>query len=133
MRKVFIVLILCFNGALSFGQVSNQFEDTIIYSFPDQNAEFVGGQDQLGEYIFSNFRPPMYCVAEKINLEVIVRFVVEKDGSISNAVIEKNTEYDLFDRRALDIFKTMPKWIPASNDGKAVRVYVRIPIQFEYY
>jgi hypothetical protein len=116
---------------LSFAQVSNQLEDTKIYLTPDQNAEFVGGFDQLMEYIISNYRPPCGTDSE-IKAVVILRFVVEIDGSISNAIIEKNSDCVICDSEVLRIVNKMPTWIAALNHGKAVRSYVRLPIDFYF-
>jgi protein TonB len=63
---------------------------------------------------------------------VIIRFVVEKDGTVSNPVIEsKLEECPACDKEALRVVSKMPKWKPASNAGREVRTYVRLPIRFE--
>ena len=124
-----MIFILCLTSPLSFAQVSNQLKDTVIYFTPEQNAEFVGGVDQLMEYINSNYRPPCGS-GDEINAIVILRFVVEVDGAISNAIIEKNSDCVLCDLQVLRIVQKMPTWIPALNHGKAVRSYIRLPIGF---
>lgn len=124
-----MIFILCLTSTLSFAQVSNQLKDTVIYFTPEQNAEFVGGVDQLMEYINSNYRPPCGS-GDEINAFVILRFVVEIDGAISNAIIEKNSDCVLCDLQVLRIVQKMPTWIPALNHGKAVRSYIRLPIGF---
>ena len=131
MIKSLLILILCLTSNLSFAQVSNQLKDTLIYFTPDQNAEFVGGVDQLMEYIYSNYRAPCGTGFE-INGVVILRFVVEIDGSISNAIVEKNSDCVLCDSQALRIVNKMPTWIPALNHGQAVRSYIRLPIDFSF-
>ena len=124
-----MIFILCLTSTLSFAQVSNQLMDTVIYFTPEQNAEFVGGVDQLMEYINSNYRPPCGS-GDEINAFVILRFVVEIDGAISNAIIEKNSDCVLCDLQVLRIVQKMPTWIPALNHGKAVRSNIRLPIGF---
>lgn len=131
MIKSLLIITFCFNASLSFAQVSNQLKDTAIYFTPDQNAEFVGGVDQLMEYINSNYRPPCGS-GDEINAVVILRFVVEIDGAISNAIIEKNSDCVLCDLQALRIVHKMPTWTPALNHGKAVRSYIRLPFDFSF-
>lgn len=61
---------------------------------------------------------------------VIVEFTVEKDGSISNPTIIRSV-HELFDAEALRVVSKMPKWIPASHNGKVVRSKFRLPISFK--
>jgi TonB family protein len=63
---------------------------------------------------------------------VIVRFIIEKDGSITHVKLEtKLPKCEPCNQEAIRVVKNMPKWKPASDDGKAVRTYVRLPIRFE--
>ena len=61
---------------------------------------------------------------------VIVSFVVEKDGSITNATIRRSVD-PAFDREALRVISSMPKWIPGKNNGRNVRVRFNVPVQFK--
>ncbi|MDP4760325.1 MAG: energy transducer TonB [Crocinitomicaceae bacterium] len=62
---------------------------------------------------------------------VIVRFIIEKDGSITHVKLEsKLPQCEPCNEEAIRVVKNMPKWKPASDDGKAVRTYVRLPIMF---
>ncbi len=103
-----------------------------IETWVEVEAEFKGGYDKLEEFINDNIRPPAEAADLGVNGRVIVRFVVEKDGTISNAVVEaKLDECPACDKEALRVVTKMPKWKAASNAGREVRTYVRLPIKFE--
>jgi len=103
-----------------------------IETWVEVEAEFKGGYDKLNEFINDNIRPPAEAADLGVNGRVIVRFVVEKDGTISNAVVEaKLDECPACDKEALRVVTKMPKWKAASNAGRDVRTYVRLPIKFE--
>jgi periplasmic protein TonB len=103
-----------------------------IETWVEVEAEFNGGYDKLNEFINDNIRPPAEAADLGVNGRVIVRFVVEKDGTVSNAVVEtKLDECPACDKEALRVITKMPKWKAASNAGREVRTYVRLPIKFE--
>lgn len=86
----------------------------------------------LDAFINDNIRPPAEAADLGVNGRVIIRFVVEKDGTVSNAVVEsKLEECPACDKEALRVVSKMPKWKPASNAGREVRTYVRLPIRFQ--
>ena len=94
-------------------------------------AEFNGGYEKLNEFINDNIRPPSEAADLGVNGRVIVRFIVEKDGTVSNAVVEtKLDECPACDKEALRLVSIMPNWKPASNAGRIVRTHVRLPIRF---
>ncbi len=103
-----------------------------IETWVEVEAEFNGGYEKLNEFINDNIRPPVEAGELGVNGRVIVRFVVEKDGTVSNAVVEtKLEECPACDKEALRVVSRMPKWKAASNAGREVRTYVRLPIKFE--
>jgi protein TonB len=103
-----------------------------IETWVEVEAEFNGGYEKLNEFINDNIRPPAEAADLGVNGRVIVRFVVEKDGTVSNAVVEtKLDECPACDKEALRVVTRMPKWKAASNAGREVRTYVRLPIKFE--
>ena len=103
-----------------------------IETWVEVEAEFTGGYEKLNEFVNDNIRPPAEAADLGVNGRVIVRFVVEKDGTVSNAVVEtKLDECPACDKEALRVVSKMPKWKAASNAGREVRTYVRLPIKFE--
>ena len=106
-----------------------------IVNFPDTEAEYPGGPDSLAECIFVNFILPDDTTVEKSILElnderVYLSFIVEKDGSINNIVVEKGVN-ELYDSICVAVVKLMPNWIPAQKNGVAVRSLMRLPISID--
>ena len=100
-----------------------------IFVAVEQMAEFPGGQAALMKWLGNNIRYPEAAAQNDIQGRVIVKFVVEKDGSIGDATIVKGVDKDL-DREALRVVKKMPKWQPGKNNGVAVRSYFTLPVSF---
>ncbi len=100
-----------------------------IFIAVEQQAEFPGGQAQMMKWLGNNIRYPELAQQNNIEGRVIVKFVVEKDGSITNATVVKGVDKDL-DREALRVVKKMPKWQPGKNNGVAVRSYFTLPVTF---
>lgn len=101
-----------------------------IFTAVEQNAEFPGGQAALAKWLSSHIRYPEAAQVNEVQGRVIVRFVVERDGSVGQATIMKGVDKDL-DREALRVVKSMPKWQPGKNNGQAVRSYFTLPVTFK--
>ena len=101
-----------------------------IFVAVEQLAEFPGGQAALMKWLSNNIRYPESAQQNDIQGRVIVKFVVEKDGSIGQATIAKGVDKDL-DREAIRVVKKMPKWQPGKNNGVAVRSYFNLPVVFK--
>ncbi|MDE7180623.1 MAG: energy transducer TonB [Muribaculaceae bacterium] len=104
-------------------------EDEIFVAV-EQQAEFPGGQAALMKYLSNNIRYPEVAQQNDIQGRVVVKFVVEKDGSIGNVTIARGVDKDL-DREAIRVVKKMPKWQPGKNNGVAVRSYFTLPVTFK--
>ena len=135
----FFFFILVFSS-LSMAQVTESMNDTLIANRPQQDPEYVGGYDALVDYITKNLEgvsnpKKKKSVPQEDIFEggrVIVRFIIEKDGTVSHIVLEERLpKCEPCNREAVRIVQNMPKWKPALNDGRAVRTYVRLPIRFE--
>ena len=94
----------------------------------DKMPEFKGN---LNEFLSKTLTYPEEARKNDIQGRLAVQFVVEKDGSVSTPTIAKSSKSDLLDAEALRVVKAMPKWIPASENGKAVPVYITLPITFK--
>lgn len=101
-----------------------------IFVAVEQQAEFPGGPAAMMKWLSNNVRYPESAQQNDIQGRVIVKFVVEKDGSIGKAEILKGVDRDL-DREALRVVKKMPKWQPGKNNGVAVRSYFNLPVVFK--
>lgn len=101
-----------------------------IFVAVEQMAEFPGGQAALMKWLGQNIRYPEAAQQNDIQGRVIVKFVVEKDGSIGQVTVVKGVDKDL-DREAIRVVKKMPKWQPGKNNGVAVRSYFNLPVTFK--
>ena len=104
------------------GQVS----ETIYGDVVEQMPMFRGGQKALMEYLAENVRYPEETCAQG---RVVITFVVERDGSITEAKVVRSVDPAL-DEEALRVVRGMPKWIPGSQNGERVRTRYTIPVTF---
>ncbi len=101
-----------------------------IYAVVDKTAEFPGGQDKFYKFFSKNMRYPADARRKGIESKVFVRFVIEKDGSITQTEIVKGVSEDL-DMEAKRVINAMPKWSAGEKDGHKVRQVYTLPIQFK--
>lgn len=100
-----------------------------IYIVVENMPMFPGGSDALLDYLSKNVRYPEECLKDSIEGRVIISFVVERDGRITDTEVYKSVN-KLFDAEALRVVRAMPKWTPGRHRGVPVRVYYRIPVNF---
>lgn len=100
-----------------------------IYIVVEDMPEFPGGSSALLDYLNKNVRYPEACLKDSIQGRVIIFFVVERDGSISNAEVIKRVHKQL-DDEALRVVKAMPRWNPGRHRGVVLRVRTGIPVNF---
>lgn len=101
-----------------------------VFEAVEQQAQFPGGQGALNSWLGKNLNYPALAQENNIQGKVIVQFVVEKDGSISNIVIARGVDKEL-DKEAVRVVKKMPKWQPGKNNGVAVRSKFTLPVVFK--
>ncbi len=103
-------------------------EDEIMVAV-EVMPEFPGGTSALMKYLNSNIKYPTICMETGVQGKVIVQFVVDKDGNITNPVIARGVDPYL-DKEALRVINSMPKWKPGMQNGKKVRVKYTVPVVF---
>ena len=96
----------------------------------EQMPEFPGGQIAMLDFLSKNIRYPEEAHKAGIQGRVVATFVVEKDGSISNAKVMRSID-PLLDAEALRVINSMPNWIPGKQDGKPVAVKYTVPVSFK--
>lgn len=109
----------------------NESESNKIFNGDDvdQQPSFPGGTNALNTFILSNLKYPVWAQEKGIQGRVVVKFIVEKDGSISNVEVDQSVSPSL-DNEAMRVVKAMPKWIPGQINGKAVKVECSHPFVF---
>lgn len=91
--------------------------------------EFPDGMQAFMKYISKNLRYPWICKEQKIQGDVLVGFVIEKDGSVSNVTALKKVHANL-NTEAIRVVKTSPKWKPGTKNGEPIRVQMAVCVNF---
>ncbi|QZT36255.1 energy transducer TonB [Halosquirtibacter xylanolyticus] len=104
-------------------------EEEEIFNFVEDMPMFPGGNAALLKYIGKTVKYPVIAQENGIQGRVFVTFVVEKDGSVTDVRIARGVDKAL-DREAVRVVKTLPRWKPGMQRGKAVRVSYSVPINF---
>ena len=102
---------------------------TKVFDVVEEMPSFPGGQAALMQYLASNIKYPVVAQENGVQGRVIVSFVVERDGSISDVKVARSVDPSL-DREAQRVVKSMPKWKPGKQNGSAVRVKYTVPVVF---
>ena len=102
-----------------------------IYRVTEVMPEYPGGPNEMMRYIQENIKYPQSAIDNKIEGRVFVTFVVEKDGSITNAAVMRGIDKEC-DAEALRVVSSMPKWNPGQHKGEVVRTQFTIPIIYKF-
>ena len=102
---------------------------TKIFDVVEELPSFPGGNGALMSYLASNIKYPVVAQENGVQGRVIVSFVVERDGSISDVRVARSVDPSL-DREAQRVVKSMPRWKPGKQNGSAVRVKYTVPVVF---
>jgi protein TonB len=101
-----------------------------VFTIVEEMPAYPGGDAKLYEYLGKNIKYPQIARESGIQGRVFVNFVVEPDGSVSNVKVMRGIGGGC-DEEAVRVIKTMPKWKPGKQRGKAVRVSYQIPVVFK--
>jgi periplasmic protein TonB len=143
MKKIFFLfLFAALMGVRGYAQTNlsqpppppppvDRSDSNAVYTYADVIAEFPGGYDSMACYIYTNLNYPESERKTKIEGSVYISFIIEKDGSLSDFSVSKPLHgHPVFDEEAMRVMKAMPRWNPAINEGKPVRMAVTVPIRF---
>ena len=140
-------------------EVYDDDDDDPVFEVVEEPAQYPGGQAALMQYLAQNIRYPKISAENGVQGRVLVQFVVEKDGSLSNfAVVKKSGDtitknaqsgitvnalgsateeskvpqeaFDALNAEAVRVLREIPKWIPAKQRGQEVRMRYTLPITF---
>ncbi len=117
---------------LSFVMEKENASNGKVFDVVEQMPQFPGGMPALMKWLQDNMKYPKEAQDAKQQGRVIVSFVVEKDGSITNVRVVKSVTPAL-DEEAIRVVKAMPKWNPGMQNGEPVRVNYTVPISFQLY
>lgn len=133
----YITLFFLFCTFSAFAQT-----DTTIYQVVEEMPRFAGCEDLEGSiaekkacankemlsFIYKNIKYPTICRENGLDGKIVVSFVIEKDGSISNIKILRNPCGEELKKRILDLLNDFPKFEPGKHKGVPVRVQFLLPI-----
>ena len=119
-------MITCYDTEV----ISNSTDSIKEIEVMDHAAEFPGGNDSLLMHIARNIKYPGNESIQNVQGKVVCRFVINIDGSVSDIEVLRSLD-PILDKVAINTIKTLPKFIPAKQNGKPVRSYYVIPIAFK--
>ncbi|PSR05259.1 MAG: energy transducer TonB, partial [Bacteroidetes bacterium SW_10_40_5] len=118
------------NTAMNLPEGKEEAEkDDKIFMVVEDSPTFPGGEAEMMRYISNNIEYPTMEKENGIEGKVVVNFVVNENGSITNIKILKGVTKGL-NEEAKRVVKTMPNWEPGEQRGKPVKVRVNLPIRF---
>ena len=114
---------------------TGEFHPAVIIVDPalavvEEMPEYPGGMEAMMKFVAENLKYPEQMQKDKMEGRVLLLFVVEKDGSVTN-IEEVQSPHPAFTEEAIRVVKLMPKWKPGKQDGKEVRVQFNLPITFK--
>lgn len=127
LKVALMMLVLLFSFMTSTAQTK---KNNMVYDVVEVMPQYPGGQIAMLKYIMENIKYPKQAMKEGIQGRVTVRFIVEKDGSISD-VKPILSVHPLLNKEAVRVVESMPKWTPGKHNGKPVRVRFNLPVMFK--
>jgi protein TonB len=113
----------------SFSQEADKGVQRQVFTTVEQMPSFPGGKNALNKYIKKNLRYPAKSMKHATEGKIVVRFIVEPDGSLTNIEIIRSMNPEC-DKAALKAVEKMPKWDPGMEKGVFVASYYTLPITF---
>ena len=131
MKKLILMLLMaacCLMTANAQKTVVSQTNQK-VFDTVEQMPEYPGGMQAMIEFLQTNMKYPEDAEKQKVEGRVMVQFVVETDGSISDVHVAKQV-FPSLDAEAIRVVQAMPRWTPGKDKGKVVRVKYNLPIVF---
>ena len=110
-------------------QFKNAESTEKTFEVVEQMPQFPGGDAALMKFLSDNVKYPVVAQENGVQGRVVISFVVERDGSITDVKVARSVDPSL-DREAARVVKSMPNWIPGKQNGSAVRVKYNVPVSF---
>ena len=104
-------------------------KDEKPFTSVEQMPMFPGGDSELMKFIGGNLKYPTIAAENGIEGRVVIRFVVTKEGAISEVQVVRSLDPSC-DKEAIRVVKMMPKWVPGKQNGRNVPVYYTLPVLF---
>jgi protein TonB len=137
MKKILFSFAMLLACSVAFGKpaplmAGNKTAATdSVYAYVDQTPMFPGGVNAFNAFVQKNLNYPDAALKNHTRGRVIVSFIVEVDGSLTNFTVKRPVG-DGTDEESIRVLALSPKWEPGSKDGKHVRVLYTVPIAFPF-
>lgn len=119
------------NGVVSEGNGTEEIISEPVINKPIRFATIMPSyKGELNDFLQKNLKYPAFARENNIQGKVIVEFIVNEDGSVSNAVVKKGIGGGC-DEEAIRVVNSMPHWKPGKQNDKDVKVYLMLPIFFQ--
>jgi periplasmic protein TonB len=130
---VLVLVLVLAQPHSSFSFTNSKFTilpgDT-VFKRVDVAPRYKGGNGALYKFIDNNINYPEEAKMKKIEGKVVVEFVVDRTGRVSNPKIFRGV-YKLLDEEAIRVISLLPKWMPGTIENKPVPCYVKMPVHFK--
>ena len=117
---------MLFFTAKANAQVSNEEH---VHTISSIQPQFPGGEEAMRAFFAEHARTPQVARDSSIQGQVMVSFIIEQDGSISNVEVVEGLHPEA-DREAVRVVEMMPNWIPGKTRNRPVRVQFHMPVNF---
>ena len=114
---------------VTYAPQHKEAEQGEVFQVVEEQPMFPGGMDEMMKFLQTNIKYPEQAKNNGVQGRVIVQFVVNKDGSISNDTVVRSVD-PLLDAEAIRVVRNMPNWTPGKQKGEAVRVRFTLPVTF---
>jgi protein TonB len=127
--KLFVSIVFLFTAVLCQAQTKENKMKDGVYQKVEQMPEYPGGEQALMNDLISAIKYPEEARKNGIQGKVYVSFVIDEQGKVTNAKIERGVEPSL-DKESLRVVNELKAWIPGKEKGKVVKVAYTIPINY---
>lgn len=114
---------------VGYGEQKSADTSGQVFAIVEKMPQFPGGEKAINEFISKTLQYPVIAQQNGIQGRVVCSFIINQDGSVTDAEVIGGVDPSL-DKEALRIVNAMPKWIPGTQRGKAVRVKYTMPVTF---
>lgn len=124
-KQIYLLFCLFFNL-----NCLTQKDNSRVFTIVQQNPEYPEGQAAFYKYLAKNLKYPTSLRDNGIDCaSTYVKFIVEKDGSISNVEVIRGCKNKAYKKQLCQLMKNMPRWNPGKQEGKPVRVSLTLPFR----
>ena len=124
MKRLLFLIIILFLAEIAVATTARQDQ---VYRSVENMPRFPGGEAALMKYINTHLQTPK--TQERVQGIVILQFVVQSDGSIGEIKVARSLHPD-YDKEAVRVVKSLPKFTPGRKNGQAVAVWYTLPVHF---